>query len=366
LPELDSRTLITKICLTNSRKALPFLEKLFQFPGNLFLLDLALILSLVILSEPDISYVHAATSEGRYSVRGRELDGQTRYPTALVDDEFVLSVARSGQADFRYDGNLLEATTPILVDDDVFGVLQLGFSGDALSAEIRGIVQLHLSQGLVLIALGVISAYLIARYITRPLQNLAGAAAKIGQCELDSPVPVGGAREVSILAEALDKMRTELQSLYTGLELKVLERTEDLEKAYRELKTLDIMKDEFISTVSHELRTPLTSIKSAVEILLKYRDEDPDIQSEFLEIIDVECDRLTRLINDLLDLARMESGEMEWEFTRVDLTEIIATSVNSIQALALQKDISLEISEVNGLPRLESDADKLVQVIMTF
>lgn len=60
----------------------------------------------------------------------------------------------------------------------------------------------------------------------------------------------------------------------------------------------------------------------------------------------------------------MESGEMEWEFTRVDLAEIIATSVNSIQALALQKDISLEISEVNGLPRLESDADKLVQVIM--
>jgi signal transduction histidine kinase len=318
----------------------------------------------VIQSEPDISYVHVATSEGRYLVRGRELDGQTRYPTALVDDEFVLSVARSGQADFRYDGNLLEATTSILVDDDVFGALQLGFSGDALSAEIRGMVQLHLSQGLVLIALGVIAAYIIARYITRPLQNLAGAAAKIGQGELDSPVPVGGAREVSILAEALDKMRTELQSLYNGLELKVLERTEDLEKAYRELKTLDIMKDEFISTVSHELRTPLTSIKSAAEILLKYRDEDPDIQSEFLEIIDVECDRLTRLINDLLDLVRMESGEMEWEFTRVDLTEIIATSVNGIQALALQKDISLEISEVNGLPRLESDADKLVQVIM--
>ncbi|MDE0823692.1 MAG: hypothetical protein OSB07_06960 [Dehalococcoidia bacterium] len=138
-------------------------------------------LTAVIQSEPDISYVHVATSEGRYLVRGRELDGQTRYPTALVDDEFVLSVARSGQADFRYDGNLLEATTPILVDDDVFGVLQLGFSGDALSAEIRGIVQLHLSQGLVLIALGVIAAYLIAGYITRPLQNLAGAAAKIGQ-----------------------------------------------------------------------------------------------------------------------------------------------------------------------------------------
>lgn len=85
-------------------------------------------------------------------------------------------------------------------------------------------------------------------------------------------MPVGGAREVSILAEALDKMMTELQSLYTGLELKVLERTEDLEKAYRELKTLDIMKDEFISTISHELRTPLTSIKSAAEILLNYRE----------------------------------------------------------------------------------------------
>ena len=60
---------------------------------------------------------------------------------------------------------------------------------------------------------------------------------------------------------------------------------EQTERAYRELQTLDEMKDEFISTVSHELRTPLTSIKSAAEILLTYADEDSAIQKEFLGII---------------------------------------------------------------------------------
>ncbi len=66
------------------------------------------------------------------------------------------------------------------------------------------------------------------------------------------------------------------------------------------------MKDEFVSTVSHELRTPLTSIKGAAEILMTYKDEDPAVQDEFLGIIDSESDRLTRLINDVLDLSRIQ------------------------------------------------------------
>ena len=166
-----------------------------------------------------------------------------------------------------------------------------------------------------------------------------------------------------MLGEALETMRSQLRELYSGLESKVEERTKELEKAYRELQTLDLMKDEFLSTVSHELRTPLTSIKGAAEILLKFRDVDHETQLEFLGIIDSESDRLTRLINDVLDLARMESGDTEWHMSPVDLPAAIETAVNGTHALAINKNVTVKTGHSNNLPEVYSDPDKLVQVI---
>jgi len=138
---------------------------------------------------------------------------------------------------------------------------------------------------------------------------------------------------------------------------------EETERAYGELQTLDKMKDEFISTVSHELRTPLTSIKGAAEILMTYKDEDPAIQDEFLGIIDSESDRLTRLINDVLDLSRIQSGQTDWETSQVDLPSAIETAVDSTHALTVQKNVTVKIAPSNGMPPVDSDTDKLVQVI---
>ena len=87
---------------------------------------------------------------------------------------------------------------------------------------------------------------------------------------------------------------------------------EELKRHNEELKELDRMKDSFLSSVSHELRTPLTSIRSFSEILLKYDQEDSKTQKEFLGIINSESERLTRLINDVLDLSRIEAGGMIW------------------------------------------------------
>ena len=88
--------------------------------------------------------------------------------------------------------------------------------------------------------------------------------------------------------------------------------TAELRAANERLKELDRLKDDFVSTVTHELRTPLTSIRAFTEILL----DDPDVELEqrkkFLGIITKETERLTRLINQVLDLAKIESGKAEW------------------------------------------------------
>jgi len=140
------------------------------------------------------------------------------------------------------------------------------------------------------------------------------------------------------------------------------QKMEELRIAYQKLKELDKMKDNFLSTVSHELRTPLTSIKSFSEILLAY-DEDRETQKEFLNIIKEESDRLTRLINDFLDLSKIESGRMQWETVELSVAEVIKTAINATQALAAKTKLKVKVTVSPNLPTVTSDKDRLVQVV---
>ena len=92
--------------------------------------------------------------------------------------------------------------------------------------------------------------------------------------------------------------------------------TAELRAANERLKELDRLKDDFVSTVTHELRTPLTSIRAFTEILLDDPDVDAEQRKKFLGIITKEAERLTRLINQVLDLAKIESGKAEWAESR--------------------------------------------------
>ncbi|MFC2027424.1 PAS domain S-box protein, partial [Chloroflexota bacterium] len=139
-------------------------------------------------------------------------------------------------------------------------------------------------------------------------------------------------------------------------------RLEELQKAYQKLQELDKMKDKFLSTVSHELRTPLTSIKSFAEILLTY-DNDRETEKEFLTIINDESDRLTRLINDFLDISKIESGHIQWENVRIEIPKTIETAVNATQALATKMKLKIEVGLQPSLPDVFGDGDKLVQVM---
>ena len=147
------------------------------------------------------------------------------------------------------------------------------------------------------------------------------------------------------------------------MEVELAEYTRNLETAYQDLQKLDEMKDSFLSTVSHELRTPLTSIKGFAEILLSYDEVDKETQTEFLTIINNESDRLTRLINDVLDLAKIESGRMQWQTSEQALPELIETATNATRALSVQKNLTVHTDLSSDLPPVWADKDRLVQVV---
>lgn len=131
-----------------------------------------------------------------------------------------------------------------------------------------------------------------------------------------------------------------------------------------ERKELEKLKSEFISTVSHELRTPLTSIKGYVDLVLA-EDVGPltPEQREFLTIVSQNTTRLTELINDLLEIERLESGRVEFEFTELDLAEVLQNVAQSLKVNAEQKDLEFVTEITSGL-KVRGDRERLAQVFL--
>jgi signal transduction histidine kinase len=140
--------------------------------------------------------------------------------------------------------------------------------------------------------------------------------------------------------------------------------TAELKEANRRLQDLDRLKDEFISTVTHELRTPLTSVRSLAEILHTNPDIDEEQHKSFTGIIIKESERLTRLINQVLDYEKIESAQMNWVITSVDIKEIIQDAVASTRQLVEDKNITIDYELNDHPPSISGDRDRLVQVMV--
>lgn len=156
----------------------------------------------------------------------------------------------------------------------------------------------------------------------------------------------------------------ELELLTKNLEERVRDRTQELEQANERLRELDHLKSAFVSVVSHELRTPMTSIKGYVENMLQGLTGDlTEKQSHYLNRMKLNVERLTRLINDLLDLSRIEMGRLELRRAAVCIRDLSAEVVESCLSLAHEKDITLNTQFPSTLQPVSADRDKLTQVL---
>jgi len=147
------------------------------------------------------------------------------------------------------------------------------------------------------------------------------------------------------------------------LENKVQERTIELQKAYEKLLELDNLKSDFLTNVSHELRTPLMSIRSFSELLIENQDNNDKENIRYLNIILDENDRAIRLIENLLDISRIESGGAKWNISSVNLKDIVDISVDATISLAEKKKQTLNLRFNDSLPKVIGDSDRLVQVM---
>jgi len=138
----------------------------------------------------------------------------------------------------------------------------------------------------------------------------------------------------------------------------------ELRAANARLTELDRLKDDFVSTVTHELRTPLTSIRAFTEILLDAPEVEIEQRKKFLGIIGKEAERLTRLINQVLDLAKIESGKADWMETRVDIKEVIRDTLAAMDQLFREKRIEVDARLPERVSTVVVDLDRMIQVML--
>ena len=132
----------------------------------------------------------------------------------------------------------------------------------------------------------------------------------------------------------------------------------------KKLEKLEKLKSEFISIVSHELRTPLTSIKNSIDILLSGRcEENTPSKDKFLNMAKQNVTRLSGIINDLLDISKIEAGKMDFHFRPVNINSVVDYVKNALSGLAKEKNIEIISSDNLSLPEIMADSQRLEQVL---
>lgn len=212
-------------------------------------------------------------------------------------------------------------------------------------------------------------AIVISKRLTDPVKSLEEGAFGLIKGNF-KPITVSSANEIGRLTGIFNSTAWELLDIRKKLEAKIEIANKDLEgknkeliAANEELKKLDEMKSDFISMVSHELKTPLSSMKISAEYLESESGVDPSVQKELLQIIIRNIDRQTRLINDILDLSKIDAGKMEYRLENVDVRESANTALENIRHIALKRNITVSLDIPEKLPRALADREKLIIVL---
>lgn len=218
-----------------------------------------------------------------------------------------------------------------------------------------------------------ISVFGIPHFILAPILTQDGTMGVIFVGNQTETTPISEADEemISILTNQIGqslenaKLFEEVYKSRQELELKIQDRTRQLALALEKVQKISRTKSEFVSAVSHELRTPLTSIKGYAAILMSGKlGEIPEKVKERLEKINKHSDSLVELINDLLDIARIESGRVEMKFEKVNLRMLIENMRDLLMPQMREKNITFITEVSDDLPLVLADSKQLERVFI--
>lgn len=246
-------------------------------------------------------------------------------------------------------------------------ILRIELSLESVDAQLSRNRAILLATGIVTAFLAMLVAYVIVRYIiVKPVLHLKDVSDEIARGNLNLRAEISTGDEFEELSHAFNRMlrhmmtgNDELRSLNDSLDGKV----DQLAQANMELFNNNKLKDDFLATISHELRTPLNSILGFSDILQTTANLD-ERQKRYVQNIQTSGQSLMVQINDLLDLAKIESGKMDLHLTTMVLSDVLEIQVQQIMPLADRKNIDLKTDTPQiPLPMMFQDRGKICQII---
>ncbi|MBX3442463.1 MAG: HAMP domain-containing protein [Planctomyces sp.] len=253
-----------------------------------------------------------------------------------------------------------------LQEGDLMGVAKISFSLQKTTRDIARNHAVLIAMAIVDAFLAMLASYAIVRYvIVKPVQHLKEVSDSVAHGDLDKRADIRTGDEFEELSHAFNRMlrhlvnaQEELRHVNINLDAKV----DELARANLSLHQMNKLKNEFLATMSHELRTPLNSILGFSDVLAD-SDNITDRQKKYLTNIQTSGRNLLSLINDILDLAKIEAGKMERHIVDFSISDLVERATAAMLPLAERKNIALQWRVDPAIPTLRQDSGKLQQVL---
>jgi signal transduction histidine kinase len=253
--------------------------------------------------------------------------------TRLMDGQMVEKEFTSGNKLYLLHGK------PIMDENNHFtGGVYVVSSLESMKESIRSVRNLLLFSGLGALLLAVGLIFILSKKISNPLLQIMAATRKIAKGELNTRVTVTSKDEIGSLSAAINDLARELQR-------------------YRDSRS------EFFANISHELRTPITYLEGYADVLAKGLIEDEAEKQKYLNILSQEARRLTYIIQDLFDLAKMEEGKIDLHLETVDPAEILESSIHKVELKAKEKGLEIG-SRLEQVHPIQIDRIRCEQILL--
>jgi signal transduction histidine kinase/DNA-binding response OmpR family regulator len=261
----------------------------------------------------------------------------------------------------------------------IIGAARVGLSFETVNAHMAALLKLWGALTVAFLALSAVAIYVISRRITGPIIRLTEQTKRIAAGFLDQVIPVESRDEIGHLAADFNEMAQalkmnigekerlleELRELNRTLEERIQQRTAEIEAINEQLQKATRHKSEFLANMSHELRTPLNAIIGFSEVLLDRMVGDINAkQEEYLQDVISSGRHLLSLINDILDLSKVEAGRMELEQNAFDLPMLLEDILKLVRERATRHGIQLSLDVDDRLGEFTADERRIKEVLL--
>jgi signal transduction histidine kinase len=281
---------------------------------------------------------------------------ETRF--GIQPDPFGQRAANSDTTVFDWQPDFLLAGKAVTAGHQRFGAISVGLSTAPLDAKITAVRNQGIGVAVAALVIGTLVSLVVSQSITQPLRDLTDATKQIAGGELSKQVPIRGGDEVAALGSSFNAMIARLRDTIS-----------ELQKAKDAAEAADRAKSSFLASVSHELRTPLNAILGFTGILsggmLKSATPLAPMQVELLKKVEFNGKQLRDLINDVLDLAKIESGRMSILITEARPKVFLDETVSAVRSLAVAKGLTLDLSLAPEVPEVVLCDVRKIQQILT-